>query len=171
MKSDIMVSSDVLSNNIQDTALLSTHVNSINRNFPNHSTVSPCQGPESTHRLSSLDWPQHPMYSLVQEAYQWSGLGLPELRCRCNWFQSCHLLIPNFHLSFLNWPWTFLWGYLAFAWWHWPVDGTCCLHCLALLPCALVEGITAQLCWGHPWLPAHVPCGVASLLQFLTVPR
>lgn len=171
MKSYIMVSSDVLSNNNQDTVLLSTHANRINRNFPNNSTVSPCWGPESTHRLSSLVWPQHPTYSLIQEAYLHSGLGLPALRHRCDWFQSCYLLIPDFHLAFLNWSWNFLWGYLAFFWWHWPVNGTCCLHWLALLPCTLVRGITAKLCWGHPWLPAHLPCGIASLLQLLSVPH
>lgn len=149
MKSSIMVSSDILFNNIQDTVLLSIHANRINRNFPNHSTVSSWQDPESIQRLSSLDWPQHPMYSLVQEAYQCSGLGLPELHRRCNRFQSCRLLIPNFHLAFLNWPWTFLWGYLAFLWWHWPVSGTCCLHCLALLPCALTGGLPSSCAGGN----------------------
>lgn len=163
-----MVSWEVLSNNIQDSVLLSTRANRINRNFPNHSTVGPWCGAESSHRLSSLEWPPHPMYSLVQESYQCSGLGLPELHRRCNWFQSCYLLTPNFLLALLDWPWTFLWGYLAFFWWHWPVNGTCYLHCLALPPCTLVRGITAQMCWG---LPAHLPCEVASLLQLLTVPK
>lgn len=50
--------------------------------------------PETTHRLSSLDWPQHHMV-LVREDYWHSELGLPELCHRCNWFWSCHLLISN----------------------------------------------------------------------------
>lgn len=102
IKSCVMVTFDVLSNNIQDTVLLSSHANRINRNFPNHSTVFPCWGLESTHRFSYLELPQHPIYSLVQETHQCSWLSLPELHHRCYWFQSCHLLIPNFCLAFLN---------------------------------------------------------------------
>lgn len=146
MKSYIMVNSDVFCYNIQNT-FLSNHCSRIHRNFPNNSAVNPCQGPKITQMFSSLHGPQNSTFSLVQEVYQHSGLGWPEVHCWCNWIQSCHLLL-NFHLSFLSWSWSFLWGYLASVWWG--VNGTGSLHCLALLPCALIMGITALLLWEHP---------------------
>lgn len=87
MKSYIMVSSDVFCDNIQNTLFLSTHSSRINRYFQNHSTVNPSQGLKSTQLFSSLHRPQDSTFSFVQDVYQHSGLGWPEVHCRCNWIQ------------------------------------------------------------------------------------
>lgn len=149
MKSYIMVRSDVFSDNIQNTLFLSTHSCKINRNFPSHSTVNACQIPKNTQLFSSLHRPQNSTFSLVQELYHHSGLCWLEVHCQCNWIQSCHLLL-NFHLSFLNWSWSFLWDYLASAWWG--VDGTGCLHSLLCSPVLWLWGLL-PCCSGAPLAP------------------
>lgn len=157
MKSYIMVSSDVFCDNIQNTLFLSTHSSRINRYFQNHSTVNPCQGLKSTQLFSSLHRPQDSTFSFVQDVYQHWGLGWPEVHCRCNWIQ--------FYVKF---PFVFLELILKLSLklpCLWCVN--VCLHCLALLPWALIMGVTALLFWGHPLLPS----GVASILQLWTVLR